>query len=318
MKIRAKGKLLFLAIAFSLICLALAFYAGLRVQQYQRLVDDQPEVTLTPDAADISYCTMDGVTLTLDLYFPEDASAAPHQLLVYAHGGSFTGGDKRRGSGITDIPAMTGRGYAVAAVNYRLMPQHPFPAEIQDVKCAIRFLRAHAGEYNLLADQIGVWGGSAGGHLAVMLGLTGGDPAYEQGKYLDYPSKVDAVIDLYGPADLTAPMGWLQRWLLRRAFGTDDPKSSLLISASPVFQSPEAIPPFLIIHGEEDSAVPVEQSQALADFLRQHAADVTLVIVENANHNFKPTGGAISPTRAEISGQMADFFDRTLLNHPTK
>jgi acetyl esterase/lipase len=312
MKIRAKGKLLFLAIAFSLVCLGLAVYAGLRVQKYQRLVDDEPEVSLTPDAADIPYCTMDGVTLTLDLYFPGDASAAPYQLLVYAHGGSFTGGDKRRGSGIIDIPAMTERGYAVAAVNYRLMPQHPFPAEILDVKCAIRFLRAHAGEYTVLADQIGVWGGSAGGHLAAMLGLTGGNPDYEQGEYLVYPSSVDAVVDLYGPADLTAPMGWLQRWLRRRAFGTADPESPLLISASPVYQSPEAIPPFLIIHGDEDSAVPVEQSQALAEFLQKQNADVTLVIVENANHNFKPTGGAISPTRAEISGQMADFFDRTL------
>jgi acetyl esterase/lipase len=307
-----KRVMLFLTVALSFGCIGLAIWGGFRVLEYQRLLDDEPEVLLTPGAADVAYCKMEGVTLTLDLYFPEEASTAPYPLLVYAHGGSFTGGDKRRGSGVIDIPAMTRRGYAVAAVNYRLMPESPFPAEIRDVKCAIRFLRAHAGDYHLRTEKIGAWGGSAGGHLAAMLGLTGGDPSYEHGEYLDYSSNVDAVVDLYGPADLTAPMGWLQRLLLRRAFRTDDPGSPLLLSASPVFQSPGTVPPFLLIHGDEDFAVPVEQSQALAEFLRQQDGDVTLVIVENANHNFKPTGGAISPTRAEISTRMADFFDRTL------
>ena len=76
-----------------------------------------------------------------------------YQKLVYAHGGSFTGGDKRRGSGVIDIPAMTRRGDAATAVNYRLMPEYLFPAEIQDGKCAIRFLRAHAGDYNLRTEK---------------------------------------------------------------------------------------------------------------------------------------------------------------------
>jgi acetyl esterase/lipase len=304
-------KLLPLAIALTVACFVLAGFGLLRVRQYQDLLDDEPEVSLAPDVADHPYCTMDGVTLTLDLYFPA-AAPAPYQILVYAHGGSFTGGDKRSGSGIIDIPAMTERGYAVAAVNYRLMPEYPFPSEIQDVKCAIRFLRAHGEEYHLRTEKIGAWGGSAGGHLVAMLGLTDGDPAFDQGELLQFSSSVQAVVDMFGPADLTAPLGWLQRLLLRRAFGTDDPSSPLLVSASPVFRSPGAIPPFLIIHGEQDSAVPVEQSQALAEYLGQHNADVTLVIVENANHNFKPTGGAISPDRVEISALMADFFDRAL------
>jgi acetyl esterase/lipase len=306
-----KRILLPLMIALTLVCLGLAGYGFLRLRQYQALVEDEPEVSLAPDVADLPYCTPNGVTLSLDLYYPA-AAQAPYPLLVYAHGGSFTGGDKRSGSGIVDIPAMTVRGYAVAAVNYRLMPEYPFPAEVQDVKCAIRFLRAHAADYNLRTDKIGAWGGSAGGHLAAMLGLTEGDPAYEQGEYLEYSSRVETVVEMFGPADLTAPMGWLQRLLLRRAFGTDDPDSALLRSASPVFLSPETIPPFLIFHGDQDSAVPVEQAHLLAQFLRQSNAEVTLVIVKNANHNFKPTGGPISPTRAEISEKMADFFDRTL------
>jgi acetyl esterase/lipase len=233
-------------------------------------------------------------------------------VLVYVHGGSFTSGDKSKGSGTLDIPAMTGRGYAVAAINYRLMPEHPFPAEVLDAKCAVRFLRAHADEYQFKTEKIGIWGGSAGGHLSAMIGLTNGDPAFESGEYLKESSSVEAVVEMFGPTDLTAKMGWLQRWLLRRAFGTDDPHALLLRQASPVNYATEDAPPFLILHGERDTAVPVEQAQALYQELLHAEVDATLVIVENANHNFKPTGGPITPTRTEISDLMADFFDRTL------
>jgi acetyl esterase/lipase len=307
-----KRILLFISLALVLVCIGAAVAGFAWLRQYQALQDEEPAVVLVPDTADIAYCTMGGESLTLDLYFPTGASPSPYPLLVYAHGGSFTGGDKRSGSGVIDIPAMTGRGYAVAAVNYRLMPEHPYPAEVQDVKCAIRYLRAHASELNLDTEKIGVWGGSAGGHLAATLGLTGGDASLDQGDNLEFSSQVDAVVEMFGPADLTAPMGWLQRMLLRRAFGTDDPDAPQLVSASPVYLSPARIPPFLILHGDQDSAVPVEQAYLLADYLQQRSADVTLVIVENANHNFKPTGGAISPTREEISDLMGDFFDRTL------
>jgi acetyl esterase/lipase len=85
-----------------------------------------------------------------------------------------------------------------------------------DAKCAIRFLRAHADEYNLLTDKIGIWGGSANGHLAAMLGLTNDDSTYDVGEYLEESSRVDAVVEMFGPTDLTQTMGWLQRWLLRR------------------------------------------------------------------------------------------------------
>jgi acetyl esterase/lipase len=301
----------------TLLCLGSAAYGIFWVRQYLSLTRDEPDVTLTPNISDLTYCTMDGEALKLDLYFPSNVKA-PWQALVYTHGGSFTGGDKRTGSGTIDIPAMNVRGYAVAAVNYRLMPEHPFPAEIQDVKCAVRYLRAHASEYNLSTEGIGIWGGSAGGHLSAMMGLTNEEADYDKGEYLDFSSHVDAVVDMFGPADLTARMNWLQSWLLRRAFGTNDPHSSLLAAASPVNQTPESAPPFLIIQGDQDSAVPLEQSQALAQHLQALHVDTTLIVVKNANHNFKPTGGEISPTRAEISSLMADFFDRVLQEAKTK
>ncbi len=290
---------------------ALVILGVLWYRQYQALADDEPEIVLSPSMADITYCTMDGVPLKMDLYFPEKSQGTA-QALIYFHGGSFTSGDKRKGSGVIDIPAMTARGYAVAAVNYRLMPDHRFPAEVLDGKCAIRFLRAHAIEYNLRVDKMGIWGGSAGGHLATMIGLTDGEPDFEAGEYLEQSSRVDVVVEMFGPTDLTLPMSWLQRLIMRRAFGTDDPKAEILLQASPVRYVTKNTPPFLILHGEQDSAVPLEQAQVFYQKLRDAGNTVTLVSVKNANHNFKPTGGAIQPTRQEISTQMADFFDRWL------
>jgi acetyl esterase/lipase len=297
--------------ALALSICALAIYAYTLVRQYLLLADEEPDVTLSPGISDIPYCTFNGTANKLDLYYPTENGTRP-AVLVYAHGGSFTSGDKRKGSGIIDIPAMTERGYAVAAINYRLMPENPFPAEIIDAKCAVRFLRAHASEFHLNTDKIGIWGGSAGGHLAAMTGLTNGDPAYEAGEYPEQSSRVEAVAVMFGPTDLTAPLNWFQGWLLRRAFGTDDPSSDLLHRASPIYTVPLMPPAFLILHGELDSAVPVSQAEAFQLELGREGVHSSLVIVKNANHNFKPTGGAIEPTRQEISNRMADFFDEHL------
>jgi acetyl esterase/lipase len=114
---------------------------GLLAVRYQSHVDEEPEIALTPSLVDVSYCSPGGVPQRLDLYFP--STPGPWHVLVYVHGGSFTAGDKRKGSGLIDIPRMVEQGFAVAAVNYRLMPEYPFPAGLEDVKCArrTRYLR---------------------------------------------------------------------------------------------------------------------------------------------------------------------------------
>jgi len=307
-----KKTLRWIGLIIGLSLCGLSIVAGIWIRQYQALSDEEPAIVLSPDIADVTYCTMDGVPLSMDLYFPEQGQGKPAQILVYVHGGSFTGGDKRKGSGIIDIPAMTARGFAVAAVNYRLMPAYPFPAEILDAKCAIRFLRARAKEYNLDTEKIGIWGGSAGGHLAAMVGLTNGESEFESGEYLEQSSQVAAVVDLYGPTDLTMPMDWLQRLLLNRAFNTSDSSSVLLHQASPVNYVSGDEPPFLIMHGEQDSAVPLAQAQVFSQKLVDAGVDARLVVVKNANHNFKPTGGPIQPTRQEISVMVSDFFSNHL------
>jgi acetyl esterase/lipase len=287
-------------------CLVLSYM----VVRYQSLADEEPEVDLEPSLADILYCSPGGVPQNLDLYFPD--TPGPWQILVYVHGGSFTAGDKRKGSGLLDIAVVVEQGFAVAAVNYRLMPDNHFPAGVEDVKCAIRFLRAHAGEYGLKTEQIGIWGGSAGGYYAALSGLTNGTPGYDTGEYLDQSSQVQAVVDMFGPADLSARFDWLQGWLLRRAFGSQADDIEFLNSASPITHVSSDAPPFLIFHGDQDSAVPLSQSQALYDRLAQANVEAQLVVVKNANHNFKPTGGEIQPNRLDISTQMADFFQEKL------
>jgi acetyl esterase/lipase len=205
---------------------------------------------------------------------------------------------------------MTERGYAVAAVNYRRAPEWKFPAPLNDVKCAVRFLRANAATYKLDPNRFGIWGGSAGGQLAAFVGLTDARAGFDVGEYPEQSSAVLAVADLFGPTDLTADLSLLQKLLLFRAFETIDSQAPLLKRASPINYISKGAPPFLILQGEQDDAVPLAQSQAFYEQLTAAGVDATLVVVKNANHNFAPSGGPISPSRAELSKIMGDFFDR--------
>lgn len=119
---------------------------------------------------DIEYAVVDGISLKLDLVLPDAPSAKPAPLVVYIHGGAWISGDKSP----THAPAVLGPQYAVASVNYRLAQQAPFPAQIHDCKAAVRWLRAHAATYSIDPHRIGAWGSSAGGHLAALLGTSGG------------------------------------------------------------------------------------------------------------------------------------------------
>jgi acetyl esterase/lipase len=297
----------------ALLCVCL-WAAANYVIQYQALAaENDIEFTLTPDHQDVLYCTMEGVPLYLDLYAANQQADTPSPVVVYVHGGSYVGGDKAKGSGLADIPELVERGYSVASVNYRLAPEHRFPAPIEDVKCAIRFLRAHATEYNLDPDRLGAMGGSAGGHLVSLLGLTDPQDGFDTGEYLDDSSKVSAVVDMFGPADLTAgDLTLLQKYLRYQAFGTWESGNALLAQASSVNYLIDDAPPFLILHGDHDDAVPLSQSQRLFEHLQAAGIESELIVVQNANHNFAPTAGAITPGREAITRLVADFFDQYL------
>ena len=224
----------------------------------------------------------------LDLYLPKDGTNLP--VIINIHGGAFKMGSKEQG-----VPTeYLAQGYAVASINYRLSQHAKFPAQIEDCKAAVRWLRAHAAEYRLNAKHIVAWGGSAGGSLAAMLGTTGDVKEFEVGGNLDQSSRVQAVVDYFGPTD------FLQMDAHRLPNGmTHDPADSpesLLIGgaiqenkekvarANPITYVTNDDPPFLICHGDADLMVPHHQSVLLEAALKKAGVPVTFYTVPGAGH----------------------------------
>ena len=261
---------------------------------------------------DITYSTVADASLKMDIYYPL-AADGPVPAVIYIHGGGWYTGDKTTGVGQRDIPTLVARGYLVAAINYRLAPRYKFPAQIEDVKCAIRFLRANATTYGIDQAHIGAMGSSAGGYLASLLGVTNTNATFEgSGGYAKQSSRVQAVVDMFGPADLTVTFERDKSPHMEHVFGTADHKSQIIKRASPVTHISSDDPPFLIIHGEKDDVVLLDQSQALYKRLVSADVPVNLIIVKNCGHSLTPIGGGIAPTRAEITNIIADFFDQYL------
>ncbi len=261
---------------------------------------------------DVTYCTAGGADLKMDIYYPQGASGLTPAVL-YVHGGGWTSGSKSKGAGSEMIQSLVAEGFLVAAVDYRLAPQDKWPAQIEDVKCAVRYLRANAAQYSIDPDRIGAYGGSAGGHLVAMLGVTDGDEGFEgTGGWAGVSSRVQAVADMFGPTDLAIGFEGANQQILAGVFGVTGRPSEVLTNASPVTWVSADDPPFLILHGEEDTLVPLSQSQTFHDRLKAAGVDSTLVVVKNAGHSFAPQGGAISPGRNEITAMVVAFFEEHL------
>lgn len=255
--------------------------------------------------SDVTYCTVDGVALKMDVYYPFEEYGR-FAVAMYVHGGGWRKGDKSGGAGEMEFAELQQAGFLVVSVNYRLAPEYEFPAMIEDVKCAVRSLRAHADEYNLAPNRIGVFGSSAGGHLVSMLGVTDESAGFDVGEYLEYSSRVQAVVDMFGPVDLTAAVA-TDSETVQNAFGSFD-----RALASPVTYVSADDPPFLILHGEEDALVPIAQSEELLAKLQAAGVQAELVPVANAGHGFKPVSGQISPSREKIVQLTVTFFEEML------
>jgi len=252
----------------------------------------------------------DSVAHKLDLYRPAN-SKGPWPVIVWIHGGAWLLGKKE------DTPALgiVNSGYAVASINYRLSDQAIFPAQLDDAKAAVRFLRAHAAEYNLKTDKFGAFGMSAGGHLVALLGTTNGikDMEGTLGN-LDQSSKVQAVCDWCGPTDLMtiakqggkknklsldSPGGCVAKLL----GGLPKDKPDLAKRASAITFVAADNPPILIMHGDSDDVVPIQQSEEFYKALKAANVKAQFVIVKGAKHNFVTT---------ENLNQAKEFFDREL------
>ncbi|HUP27053.1 MAG TPA: alpha/beta hydrolase [Chloroflexia bacterium] len=277
-------------------------------------VGASPQMQASDVKRDVTYCTAGGVALKMDIYSPPaNRQAAPAPVVLYVHGGSWISGDKFEvGQAAGELSA---KGYLVASVNYRLAPQYRWPAQIEDVKCAVRYLRASAATYSLDPNRIAAWGSSAGGHLVALLGLTGKSAGFEgAGGYADQSSAVQAVVDMFGPTDLTAfNPDRFATGIGDAVFGVKPGgPTDVLVKASPVNYVSASAPPFLILQGDKDTLVPPSQSQLLHDRLVAAGAKSDLVLVKNAGHGFVPSGGPISPSLLEIRSSIESFLDRTV------
>jgi acetyl esterase/lipase len=240
----------------------------------------------------------------MDIYFP--ASGGPWRTVVYVHGGSWMHGDKSEAARFAG--GLASLGFLVASINYRLYPPDTFPAMIEDVKCAIRSLRAHAGEYNLDPNRIAAMGASAGGHLVSLLGTTDRASGWDVGEYLDQSSRVRAVISMAGVMDLSRNFPNADIEAMKRVgFGEYN-----VVEASPITHVTSDSPPFLLIHGDRDELVPYEQSQLMYDRLLQMNVPAQLVIIQNGGHSFIEPDMTVTPSLWEINQIILDFLTKYL------
>lgn len=256
----------------------------------------------------IEYCTGGGSPLLMDILIPAQHSRTRTPAVLWIHGGSWLAGDK---NAHVNAEWLAKAGFVTATLSYRLSDAAPFPAAVEDCKCAIRFLRANASKYGIDPDSIGVAGSSAGGHLAELLATADGSAGLEgNGGWQGVSSKVQAAVSYFGPSDLTAqfPSDTVPV-IVKFLRGTRDEKPDLYRKASPILYVAKGDPPLLLVHGEKDEGVPFDQSVRMADVYRRIGLPVDLIALKNAGHDFEHVGSdPISPSVEVVHQKTVDFF----------
>jgi len=282
------------------------------------LADNYPDrVTVFPNGvtglADVVYSTLPGYRpMILDLYLPR-GDAAKRQakpLVIYIHGGGWVGGHTRHSGALGNFPAalaeLASEGFVVASVEYRLSGEARFPAALQDVRAATRFLKTNAVKYGIDPARVGVWGGSAGGHLAALAALTCGVASLDSAPAPAGSECVQAAVTWYGVFDF-APMAGAGPPSAFLGCGTDKCAGYQIAAASPVTYITAKAPPFLLIHGEADKQVPVAQSHEAEDKLRAAGASVRAIYIPNVDHSF--IGRTPEETRVATLQAMNATYD---------
>ncbi|MFM8335627.1 MAG: alpha/beta hydrolase fold domain-containing protein [Opitutaceae bacterium] len=241
---------------------------------------------------DVEYARVGDSVLKLDLHLPAKAGA-PAPLIVWVHGGAWSRGSKNE----NPLAPLVAQGWAVASVDYRLTPVAPFPANVHDIKAAVRFLRARRDEYGLATERVAIAGASAGAHLAALVGVSNGHPELEGevGAHRDQSSAIQAVVSFYGAANLetilsqSTPFGLGVRipalQLLLR--GQPEEKPALARLASPVAHVDAGDPPLLLLHGDQDPQMPVAQSLELLGAYERAGLKVRFVPLHGSKHGGK-------------------------------
>ena len=263
---------------------------------------------------DIVYGKVGKDDLKLDLARPEHPTGLLPGI-VYIHGGGWSGGN--RSAYRNDIQEAAKRGYVAVTIEYRLTDpdkqgkaKNPFPAQIEDSKCAVRWLRANAEKYHVDPNRIGVTGLSAGGHLSLLVGVTGSSKKFEgTGGNPDVSSQVQAVVNYFGPTDLPRMYGYekrVDRLLDTLVGGTPQERADQYKEASPITYVTKEVCPILTIHGTVDKLVPVDQAVSFDAAMKKAGATSELIIIEGQGHSF--TGLANKQAREATFA----FFDKYL------
>lgn len=250
--------------------------------------------------------------LHAEIAYPTNAPK-PMPAIIFIHGGGWKGGSPNPSQLVPIVRA----GYFGASIEYRLSAAAKWPAQIEDCKLAVRWLRANAEKYGVDPNRIGVWGESAGGHLVACLATMGDEKQFEgDGGYPGVSSKVQAVVDFYGPSDFTNPANYSKQatGYTKDLMGGDyEQNPDLWKSGSPVYFVKAGDPPMLLVHGDADGLVPLAQSQVLDAALTKAGVPHELIVVKNGGHGFRPKPGTtIDPSKEDINKAVFAFFDKYL------
>jgi len=258
---------------------------------------------------DVVYKRVNGRDLRLDIYSPKSITH-PLPVVLWIFGNRWSRGSKNHPPPLD----LMSQGYIVVSIDYRLSGEAPFPAAIEDCKAAVRWIRANAAAYHFDPDHIGAWGHSAGGHLAALVGTSGGVAELDGGDNSSFSSRVQAVCDMSGPSDIlqfyeavsnsNERIARMDRSSIEQFLGGSvEQNRAKAIAASPTTYVSKDDPPFLIIHGEEDMTIPVSQSEVLASKLKAAGVQVTLIMAERRGHG---VGGP------RFAPEITAFFDEHL------
>jgi len=277
---------------------------------------EMPEsVTLKPD---IRYREGKSPSWKLDLAYPKDFGTKPRPGIIIIHGGGWIEGDKSSFTSLKDwapgnIIDFARLGFVAATVNYRMSGEAPFPAALEDCKCVVRWLRAHSQEYNIDPDHIGAYGNSAGGHLALLLAMTGNEKELEgDGPYQNQPSTIQAAVSDSGPVDLDfrkPENSGLAQVISKFLAGSQHQLTQRIHQASPASYVKKDLPPLLLIYGTADAQVTVRLVDEFVMLLQkaglQDLSYIRLGLVDHCPYSLQKTE-ALYPV-------VNDFFRRTLM-----
>jgi acetyl esterase/lipase len=283
----------------------------------------RPPKPLKPNKAaklkNVVYGAAKGKKLMLDLYVPKKTPPGGRPLVIYIHGGGWQHGNRKAVE--PHVKLFNKHGFAVATLDYRLSQHAKFPAQIRDCLAAVRYLKVHAARLHLNPKRFGVWGVSAGGHLAALVATASGEEKFNIGPHSSVSSEVEAAVLWFSPTDLVTMHAQMGSNPSKDHLSAKSPEGRLVggplneekyrkraAAASPINYISPSSPPFLLMHGDKDTTIPFAQSANFHGVLKANNVESELVRVKDAGHGFKGPKGVTK----KLVTRVVKFFQKHL------